>query len=257
MVANDGMNHLRVIFDGTGSGVWNMAVDEALLHTAAETGQATLRFYTWEEPTLSLGYFQTVAEREQHSASRACPLVRRASGGGAILHDRELTYSITLPQAATAAATADLYQVAHRSLIETLMTVGISAVLYQDSAPCAVEAKSDKAEPFLCFQRRTCFDIVCQGEKIVGSAQRRRKGAVLQHGSILLARSQCAPELPGIRDLTQANLEAAELAAAWLPILSSRLNLTTREGGLREEEVQFAGKLASERFALPAYVSRR
>ena len=74
-----------------------MAVDETLLFDAAENGTATLRFYSWDEPTLSLGYFQRYADREQHTASRTCAVVRRQTGGGAILHDRELTYSLALP----------------------------------------------------------------------------------------------------------------------------------------------------------------
>src|SRR5688500_9559950 len=91
------MSALRVITDPPASGAWNMAVDEALLESAATGSVATLRFYEWHEPTLSLGYFQPAADREQHAASRACPLVRRASGGGAIVHDRELTYSLAWP----------------------------------------------------------------------------------------------------------------------------------------------------------------
>src|SRR3954464_5256758 len=79
-------------------GAWNMALDEALLHRAETDGMATLRFYGWREPTLSLGYFQQHADRALHPASENCTLIRRASGGGAILHDRELTYSIALPK---------------------------------------------------------------------------------------------------------------------------------------------------------------
>src|SRR5437868_3979467 len=89
---------LRLIIDSPGDGAWNMAVDEALLETAANTNQATLRLYQWRQPTLSLGYFQLAADRAQHAASAACLLIRRPSGGGAILHDRELTYSIALPR---------------------------------------------------------------------------------------------------------------------------------------------------------------
>ena len=74
-----------------------MAVDEVLLDAAAVREQLSLRFYGWSEPTLSLGYFQRVADRKQHIASRECPLVRRLSGGGAILHDDELTYSFATP----------------------------------------------------------------------------------------------------------------------------------------------------------------
>src|SRR5262245_57717493 len=93
------MSEIRLLSDPPAPGAWNMAVDEVLLTAAAASGQATLRFYTWNEPTLSLGYFQAAADRQQHAASLACTLVRRASGGGAILHDRELTYSVALPLA--------------------------------------------------------------------------------------------------------------------------------------------------------------
>src|SRR5437764_2183769 len=120
------MNALRLLLDPPAPGAWNMAVDEALLETAAGSGVATLRFYQWQEPTLSLGYFQAAADRQQHAASRDCPLVRRASGGGAILHDRELTYSIALPQPKAAAA---LYDACHETLIAALRELAVAASL--------------------------------------------------------------------------------------------------------------------------------
>src|SRR5207237_8235421 len=87
----------RLIIDRYASGAWNMAIDEAMLLDAVETNIVSLRFYGWSEPTLSLGYFQRYAERENHAASLRCAVVRRQTGGGAILRDRELTYSIALP----------------------------------------------------------------------------------------------------------------------------------------------------------------
>src|ERR1700690_1334272 len=77
---------LRLIWDDSSAGAWNMALDEALLESADADGLATLRFYRWSEPTLSLGYFQAAADRRLHPASLDCTLVRRSSGGGAILH---------------------------------------------------------------------------------------------------------------------------------------------------------------------------
>src|SRR5438445_617792 len=82
----------RLIHDLPGDGPWNMAVDEALLEDAARSGRPTLRFYGWAEPTLSLGYFQPYAQRASHPPSSRCAVVRRPTGGGAILHDAELTY---------------------------------------------------------------------------------------------------------------------------------------------------------------------
>src|ERR1700690_2091076 len=91
------LTRCHLIVDPPGEGAWNMALDEALLEAAQNEGIATLRFYSWREATLSLGYFQGAADRRLHQASADCASVRRASGGGAILHDCELTYSIALP----------------------------------------------------------------------------------------------------------------------------------------------------------------
>jgi lipoate-protein ligase A len=83
------MPGLRLLIDPPAPGPWNMAVDDVLLDLAAATGQATLRFYQWQQPTLSLGYFQALDNRRQHAASQDCPVVRRATGGGGVLHHPE------------------------------------------------------------------------------------------------------------------------------------------------------------------------
>jgi lipoate-protein ligase A len=253
------MNELRLLIDPPAAGAWNMAVDEALLETAANTGQATLRFYQWQESTLSLGYFQVAADREQHSASLSCPLVRRASGGGAILHDRELTYSLAIAQASgSASAARELYEAFHQTLIETLATFSVKAAMHREVTTCDANMPSaQNGEPFLCFQRRACFDVVCQEAKIVGSAQRRRRGAVLQHGSILLARSPFAPELPGIADLANRSIDPLELTQRWLPPLTSRLNVAAIVGELTPPEITQAQSLAASRFSAADYVGRR
>ena len=87
----------RLILDEPSSGAWNMGVDEALREWAETAGGLGLRFYQWAPATLSLGYFQTHRSRALHAGSAQLPLVRRASGGGAIVHDRELTYSLVGP----------------------------------------------------------------------------------------------------------------------------------------------------------------
>ena len=105
------------------TGPWNMGVDESLLQHAGGD-QAVLRFYDWALPTLSLGYFQDYADRLQHPASAAAPCVRRASGGGAILHHHELTYSLVVPHTVwPAARNVDLYRVVHDALVATLADV--------------------------------------------------------------------------------------------------------------------------------------
>jgi lipoate-protein ligase A len=253
------MPDIRLLHDSPASGAWNMAVDEALLETAADSGIATLRFYQWNEPTLSLGYFQMAVERDQHAASRDCPLVRRASGGGAILHDRELTYSIVMPQtsARSSEATA-LYELFHETLIATLAELGISAALFRATASCRSQSASGSSnDEFLCFQRRTCLDIVSEGAKIAGSAQRRRRGAVLQHGSVLLAQTPFAPELPGIQDLTGISINPPELAVRWMTHIQRRLLATFTAARLTPSEKGRANQLVGSRFASTEYLHRR
>lgn len=245
----------RLLLDRPASGPRNMAVDEALLESAAASGQTTLRIYGWSPATLSLGYFQPASERELHPASRACPLVRRASGGGAILHDREVTYSLALPCSDRfGKQAADVYRRVHQSLIETIATWGIQAHRVGDLATA-----SEGDESFLCFSRRSSEDIVVAGAKIVGSAQRRHHGALLQHGSILLARSQFAPELPGLSEA--ANLPAlitfADFIARWQPILARTLQLDVVASELTAEETLAARRWEQERFATDEWNLKR
>jgi lipoate-protein ligase A len=206
------MSEIRLVVDSPAAGVWNMAVDEMLLERAAEQGIATLRLYQWTPATLSLGYFQRAEERASHPASLACPIVRRSSGGGAIVHDRELTYSLSLPMQHPLAADAEtLYRETHGLLVAVLAELGVAAALNERTlVPLG-------GDPFLCFQRRSVGDVLVGGFKVCGSAQRRSKGAILQHGSLLVEQSAAAPELPGLRELTPSPLPSlAAIADAWL-----------------------------------------
>jgi lipoate-protein ligase A len=236
-----------------------MAVDEALLETAANQGIGTLRFYVWNQPTLSLGYFQPAADRQAHPPSQNCPLVRRASGGGAILHDRELTYSIALPQAQLrGGAAGELYAAMHETLVETLAIYEVPALIYQPAPAIGDSCRpSSGRQPFLCFERRTCGDVVSGEAKIAGSAQRRRRGAILQHGSVLLSRSSCAPELPGIAELTGRVLSADPLRGAWKVAISARLPAILTPSQLTEAEKGRAHELAASRFDAADYNFRR
>lgn len=270
----------RLIIDPPSDGAWNMAVDEVLLDQAADDGLAALRFYQWSPATLSLGYFQPYQEHEQRAESAGCPVVRRHSGGGAIVHDRELTYSLALP--ASAANLRDpfaLYLSVHQSLVECLESLlGPSASgrfrLCAEAIPPA-----GGVEPFLCFLRRARGDLLLEPEapasantvdgahKVAGSAQRKRRGAVLQHGSILLAKSPCAPELAGINDVLASDIQAQTLADSWAAPLAERLGLEILD--LREGELPGSGRPAARlldeaavaealsRFTQPAWTRRR
>lgn len=238
-----------------------MALDEALLESAGEKGEATLRFYRWSEPTLSLGYFQRAADREAHSASRDCPLVRRASGGGAILHDAELTYSLAIPTADRwATAARGIHNAIHSALRDALRSFGVATEIFGCS-----KIGSDAfaaGSPFLCFQRRAAGDLTLGEAKIAGSAQRRHRAAVLQHGSVLLARSSCAPELPGIAELTGIRLDPLELGERYCKCLCQRFGWKCPEKlpsghELPEELRRRAESILAEKFAAPGWNYRR
>ncbi len=229
-----------------------MAIDEAILTAAAsDDGKntvPTLRLYQWSEPTLSLGYFQSFADREQHLPSLSCPCVRRHSGGGAILHDREVTYSLVVPIRDRWSPSADeLYRQVHSALVEWFVTLGVTARLSEDGDQSA----------FLCFQRRSDGDILIDNHKVTGSAQRRHRGAILQHGSLLLERSPYAPELDGLFDLGATRLEndvfqrtLAEKIGVALPFDFSPCSLTDREESL-------TATINREKFGLDSWTKKR
>ncbi len=250
----------RLLIDPPASGPRNMAVDEALLASSA-AGAITLRVYAWQPATLSLGYFQAAQERAAHVASRDCAVVRRASGGGAILHDQELTYSLTMPCADRFGnRAAEVYRSVHRSLIETLATWNINAKLVAELTPADVLAATAESDPFLCFLRRSPEDIVVAGAKIVGSAQRRHSGALLQHGSVLLARSRFAPELPGLAEVAEhlpAPICFDLFLERWLPILQQSLSLSFTRGSLTASEEVAANEWESDRFATDEWTNKR
>lgn len=183
-------------------GAENMGRDEALLRLAMADSQPVLRTYAWSEPTLSLGYFQNVNEVEPlRKQLREMPLVRRSTGGGAILHDLELTYSLVLPvdHPLIAGKPNNLYTLVHRAISRAVgdtlpVTARIGMHSEQDLAARPGLDKEHRAQhgPFFCFARRSGYDVVVDREggtsdKLAGSAQRRTKSSILQHGSIMLA----------------------------------------------------------------------
>ncbi len=245
------MNVWRVVESDAQPGAWNMAVDAALMESGAASGECCLRFYTWSAPTLSLGYFQELAAREGHATSRSCAIVRRATGGGAILHDAELTYSFAAPASHPLAASAvELYTLFHNTLIEALSDWSVSAQLCE-------QANKLTAEPFLCFQRRAVGDVLLADAKIAGSAQRRRRGAVLEHGSVLLRKTPYAPELFGIAEVGGVAIEATELARAWRARLAKQCQISWRFQRLEDQEIKLAAQYVDEIYGHSTWTERR
>ena len=162
-------------------GASNMALDLALMRRAARTGEWVMRVYAWSPPTLSLGRNQTARDRYDLDAVawHGLGVVRRPTGGRAILHDREVTYSVTGP-AAAAGTLGDAYERINRLLLAGLRGLGV------DCAPAGAAGRASPPTVAPCFEHPAPGELVHGGRKLVGSAQWRDDGALLQHGSILL-----------------------------------------------------------------------
>lgn len=166
-------------------GAENMAVDEAILETAA-AGQAppTLRFYAWDPPALSLGYFQDAEREADLAACRAegVDVVRRPTGGRAVLHDREVTYSVIVPTGLLPGSVVETYRKLAGGLVLGLREIGLDAAMAPER-----DTPGGPGSPYgACFEVPSSYEITVGGRKVVGSAQTRRRGVILQHGAILL-----------------------------------------------------------------------
>ena len=177
---------LHIYRDPPLDGPTNMARDEHLMY-ANEARPAALRLYGWNPPTLSLGCFQRYADVAGLPAPLCdWPVVRRPTGGGAIVHDREVTYCLSVDESTgwTRRPPADLYHLVHRLWRDAIAADGPALELAPDSLPFP----SPRRGPFFCFAKPGRTDLIVSGGKVLGSAQRRAAGRVMQHGSLLLDR---------------------------------------------------------------------
>lgn len=171
-----------MIYDPPTRGARNMAVDEAILTAVAAGGvPPTLRFYQWKPACLSLGYGQRAREADlERLHERGWEIVRRPTGGRAILHRHELTYSLALPIDHPIAAGGIIES--YRRISDALLT-GLQALgLHANADRMADDAHLTP----VCFETPSHYEITVAGKKLIGSAQVRRKGGMLQHGSLPL-----------------------------------------------------------------------
>ena len=178
------LRSLHIFRDPSLDGPTNMARDEHLLHSE-RLRPASLRLYAWQPPTISLGYFQRYAQIERLPEDvRHLAIVRRPTGGGAILHDREVTYCLVLDESVPLAGQAPvaLYRLVHECWRAALARDGPRAELAPDEFPLP----TPRTGPFFCFEKPGRTDLIVAGRKLLGSAQRRTAERVLQHGYLLL-----------------------------------------------------------------------
>lgn len=189
---------IRLLHDGPQTGARNMAIDEALMGSARE-GSVILRFYAWEPGALSFGRNQTAAGRydAESAAVRSVDIVRRPTGGRAVFHHRELTYSVTAP-AQLWGSLHDAYCRINQALAAGLQALGAPVVCAGDRVTASVSGTDHSPIPGptarACFRDPLPGEVTANGRKLVGSAQWRDGGALLQHGSILLVNEQGVTE---------------------------------------------------------------
>lgn len=184
---------IRLLIGEPLPGVRNMAVDEALMRSAGSgAGGVTLRFYRWEPGCLSFGRNQEAhgAYDPAAAADRGIDVVRRPTGGRAVYHHRELTYSVTAP-AGTWGSLRESYRRINGALAAGLRELGVSATCGGDASDSPGRRRATpRPTPRACFRDPLPGEVTVEGRKLVGSAQWRDRGAFLQHGSILLVDEQ-------------------------------------------------------------------
>ena len=198
----------RFLDSGALPGSEQMAIDAGLMDRARETGEAVLRVYAWAAPTLSFGRNELARERFSPATlqQEGVSAVRRLTGGRVLLHDHEVTYSVTAPESHATKLAAG-YLAINRLLRRALARLGVAV----DVAPAGSTIRPTGAP---CFAEPSAGELVVNGRKLVGSAQLRERGALLQHGSILLADDQ-----PRISSLSTVETPSVAQAATLLQAL--------------------------------------
>ena len=270
----------RLIRTPAALGAWNMAVDEAILEASGGgLVPPTLRLYAWSPPCLSLGYAQPFTDVNQPVLEQhRWEVVRRPTGGRAILHTDELTYSVTGPmdEPRLAGGVLESYRVLAQALLYALQLLGIPAQAEEKPGSAAPSARQSNQNP-VCFEVPSNYEITVGGKKLIGSAQARRKEGVLQHGSLPLygdlarivqalvftdaqARERAAARL--LERATTAErilghpLDWDQAAQAFAEAFAGRLNIQLQPSGLSPQELERATALMGEKYANPAWTRR-
>jgi len=242
----------RLIIDPPSPGCDNMATDEALL-VAASSDRASsplLRIYGWSEPTLSIGYLQKSAP----FAGYGLPMVRRITGGRALLHDDELTYAVVAGAESElyAMGIVNCYSSISRAIVEALREFGVDADFARPDSPSAYRRHN------ACFASSARYEVLVKGKKIAGSAQRRLRGALLQHGSIIfrfdkalwgtIFGEEAISKTATLMDSGQ-EIERTLFRDVFVRKMEQALRFSFAEAGLTEFEEELKSRLVRERYS--------
>jgi lipoyl(octanoyl) transferase len=265
----------RLMITPSARGAWNMAVDEAILEQAAH-GESlpTLRLYAWDPPCLSLGHAQPFADVDMaRLKERDWDVVRRATGGRAILHTDELTYSVigSAEEPLVAGGVLASYNRIAQALLLAVKDLGLPVEMKEGES-------GDHLSPNpVCFEVPSTYEITVAGKKLIGSAQARKKEGVLQHGSLPLtgdltricqalvfanesARQEAASRLSARATTVESALGGAvtwdSAAAALIQAFETQLGLCFERGELSEYESRRAEELIREKYDHPSWTER-
>jgi len=269
------MTTWRLLITPPARGAWNMAVDEAILeHAGRGDVLPTLRLYAWEPACLSLGHAQPFADVDiVRLRAYGWEVVRRMTGGRAILHTDELTYSVTGP--------ADEPRLTG-SILESYNRLANALMAAVQDLSLSVEMKEGKADANgqtnpVCFEVPSTYEITVDGKKLIGSAQARRKEGVLQHGSLpltgdltricqaLVFPDETARKSAMQRLLARATTVESALGQAvdwetakqaFVRAFEAQLDLSLEQGELSESELSRAEELDREKYAHPSWTER-
>ena len=261
------MDTWRLLITPPAHGAWNMALDEAILeHIGRGDSAVTLRLYAWDPPCLSIGHAQPFADVDlTRLRERGWEVVRRATGGRAILHTDEITYSVIAPNDEPRLA---------GTVLESYNRLAQALLLAVKELELPVEMKEGKANNGsvpnpVCFEVPSTYEITVAGKKLIGSAQARKKEGVLQHGSLplvgdltricqaLVFESEAARESASKRLLERATTVESALgrqvsweaaAQAFIHAFETQLGLSLIKGELSESESKRTEELVKEKY---------
>jgi lipoyl(octanoyl) transferase len=295
----------RLLTTSAATGAENMALDEALLDSVIAGAAPLVRFYGWQPGCLSVGTNQPLAAQIDTGwvLSQGFTLVRRPTGGRAVLHDgpRELTYSLVAPvdDSRVSGGVVESYRKISTGLVLGLARLGIAARMAEPpevaaergASPLAAARaeiaarRSGRPNPghsdpagAVCFDEATDYEITVDGRKVIGSAQTRRGGVLLQQGSVLLdadlerwsrafrhpsedarlrAQTHLTLRMAGLNDFAPAPLDAAAVAEALAAGFAEALGVTLAPDDLTADERRRWAELTGAKYATDAWTLRK
>jgi lipoate-protein ligase A len=272
----------RLIKSPSANGAWNMAVDEAILRYIGEhQSPPTLRLYSWSPPCLSLGYAQPFSDIDQRRLKELnWDIVRRLTGGRAILHTDEITYSVISPygESRLAGGILESYLRLSQALLAAVRNLGVNA--HANSEPKSNNIQ--KGNP-ICFEVPSNYEIIVDGKKLIGSAQARKKEGILQHGTLPLfgdltrivdvlkvnkerdfqeqenhniVRKRLLARATTLENVLGKQISWDKAASAFIQAFEICLNLSLAESELTPTEEAHAQELVEKKYGHPSWTER-